>query len=85
LFRIKARMLNGGHSVPFDKVRERYNKSLKKIPRLIAHCDRIRIIDNTEDPFVIYFKDVDGHEVISENKYWSKNKIINLIGKEIKK
>ena len=83
LFRIKARVLNGGHNVPFDKVRERYYKSLERIPTLISHCDRICIIDNTKEPSIIYLKETNGHKVVSENKYWPKEKIISLVGENI--
>ena len=78
-FRIRMRVNNGGHDVPADKIRSRYQKSLQNIPVLIELCDKIRIVDNTEKPFVIYINDAEGRSAISENKYWSKERITALI------
>jgi len=77
--RVKTRVQNGGHDVPIDKIQSRYWKSLKNIPALIALCDRIQIIDNTHEPFIIYIKDQNGRAVVSKNKYWSRKRILSLI------
>jgi len=82
VFRVKSRVSNGGHDVPVDKIRSRYKNSLENIPALIALCDRIRIVDNTYDPFIIYFRDIDGCEIISENMFWSTKKIFALTKNE---
>ena len=76
--RVKTRVQTGGHDVPLDKIQSRYYKSLKNIPALIALCDRIRIIDNTNEPFMIFIKDSNGREIISKNEYWSRKKILDL-------
>ena len=78
IFRVKTRVLKGGHDVPVDKTRSRYKKSLENIPSLVALCDRIRIFDNSDEPFIIYIKNTDGSEIISKNNYWSIRKIIAL-------
>jgi len=77
--RVKSRVSNGGHGVPIDKIRSRYKKSLGNIPALIELCDIIRIVDNTDKPFIIYKKDIAGNEIISENKYWARKRIVSLI------
>ncbi|MDR1321219.1 MAG: hypothetical protein LBK56_07315, partial [Gracilibacteraceae bacterium] len=75
--RVRSRELSGGHSVPPDKIRSRYAKSIANIPRLIL-CDTLRIVDNTSDPTVIYNKDALG-EQIKPNRYWSASAISRLI------
>ena len=77
--RVKTRVRNGGHDVPVDKIINRYTKALENIPALIALCDRIRIIDNTDEPFMIFIKDSNGQEIISKNNYWPRKRILALI------
>jgi predicted ABC-type ATPase len=79
VFRVRSRELSGGHSVPPDKIRSRYSKALANTPRLIALCDAIRIVDNTDDPTTIYSKDAHG-EQIKPNRYWSAPAISRLVG-----
>jgi predicted ABC-type ATPase len=78
VFRVRSRELSGGHSVPPDKIRSRYAKALANIPRLIDLCDAFRIVDNTNEPTVIYSKDAIG-ERIKPNRYWSFSAISRLI------
>jgi predicted ABC-type ATPase len=78
-FRVYARRLKGGHDVPRAKISDRYYKSLNNIPRLIPLCDNIRIVDNTDVPFMIYIKKGRAWPVISENKYWTKDRIDALV------
>lgn len=82
IFRIKTRVLNGGHDVPDDKVLSRYKKSLDNIPALTELSDEIYIFDNTEEPFIIYLKDNAGNDTYSVNKYWTKTQIASLINAE---
>jgi predicted ABC-type ATPase len=78
VFRVRSRELGGGHSVPPDKIRGRYAKSLENIPRLAALCDAFRIVDNTDEPETIYVKDASG-EQIRPNRYWKAEAIERLI------
>jgi predicted ABC-type ATPase len=77
VFRVRSRVLNGGHSVPTDKIRSRYAKSLANIPRLLALCDIFRIVDNTHEPETIFVKDSAGTQ-IRTNRYWSASAIEKL-------
>lgn len=45
--RVTGRYLQGGHSVPLDKIANRYIKSLANAPRLIALADRAQLFDNS--------------------------------------
>lgn len=73
--RVDARFLDGGHSVPHDKIISRYYKCLKLIPNLINLCDIIHIYDNSMEPFRIFKKDKNNNIFIFENELWSEKEI----------
>ena len=77
VFRVKSRELSGGHSVPPDKIRSRYTKSLANIPRLLALSDVFRLVDNTAQPEILFIKDEAGQE-IRPNRYWTVEAIEKL-------
>ena len=77
--RVENRVAEGGHDVPKDKIKSRYNKALGLIPELIKVCDSINIWDNSTDrPYRIFQKKLNQIKVF-ENPVWSKTKINNLI------
>ena len=51
---VEDREKQGGHGVPDDKIRTRYERCLKLIPELISVCDVIHIYDNTQEPSRIF-------------------------------
>ena len=57
--RVANRVNNGGHDVPKDKIRSRYDRALALIPELIPVCDICNIYDNTIEPFRIFSKKLD--------------------------
>lgn len=67
--RINARVALGGHGVPEEKVRKRYDKALSLIPQIVEVCDILHVYDNTTEPFRIFKKrkDVFFHW---ENSFW---------------
>ena len=77
--RVRMRESMGGHGVPEDKIKSRYEKALNLIPDLVEICDIVHIYDNTNVPFRIFKKrkDVYYHW---ENKYWSYSDIEKLTG-----
>jgi predicted ABC-type ATPase len=77
VFRVRSRELSGGHSVPRDKIRSRYAKSPANVPRLLALCDVLRIVDNTDEPETIYIKDAHGTQ-IRPNRFWTVDAIEKL-------
>ena len=77
--RVKIREAQGGHGVPEEKIRARYQRALKLIPELITVCDIIHIYDNTKEPFRI-FKKRKTKYYCWENKYWNRGKIALLSG-----
>ncbi len=79
--RVLIRLSTGGHGVPEDKIRSRYDKALALIPELIPVCDIINIYDNTLDPFRIFSKKL-GTYRLWENTFWDKEKIRALTGQD---
>jgi predicted ABC-type ATPase len=73
------REMQGGHGVPENKVRLRYDRALKLIPQLVKVCDVMHIYDNTQEPFRIFKK----RKTIYfhwTNKYWNSKQICDLTG-----
>ena len=80
--RVKAREALGGHGVPEDKIRKRYERALKLIPSLVGVCDILHIYDNTQEPFRIFKKRKDVY-YSWPNQYWTTKKIAVLTGIDI--
>ncbi len=51
--RVSQRVVDGGHSVPEEKVENRIPRTLKNISRAIPLCDQVRVLDNSslDEPF----------------------------------
>lgn len=79
VLRVKIRKSKGGHDVPEDKIRTRYDRCLELIPELIQVCDVFHLYDNSKDPFRI-FKKRKTEYFVWENYFWSKDKIEKLTG-----
>lgn len=80
VMRVRSREALGGHGVPEEKIRSRYEKALKLIPELVAVCDILHIYDNTSIPFRI-FKKRKSESFFWENDAWNEEKIKDLVGK----
>ena len=80
--RVKGRVLDGGHDVPEGKIRSRFEKAMKLLPRLIEVCDFLLIYDNStdDDPSLILKKE---EKIITyyQTDIWSIDKIIELLQK----
>ena len=46
--RVNVREALGGHGVPEEKIRSRYEKAMDLIPQLVEICDIMHIYDNTQ-------------------------------------
>jgi len=80
VLRVAARVADGGHDVPVDKIRKRYVGSLGNLKELVKVADVLHVYDNTEDsPYRIY-KKKRAEELYWETAVWSKGKIEELIG-----
>lgn len=77
--RVRIREASGGHGVPEEKIRSRYDKALALIPEVVKVCDILHIYDNTDVPFRIFKKRKDIF-FRWENDYWGKDAIAELTG-----
>ena len=80
--RVLARESHGGHGVPPEKIRFRYDRCLKLIPELVELCDVMHIYDNSKEPFRIFKKRKTAY-FYWENEFWDKDRIEELIGREL--
>lgn len=80
--RVRSREETGGHGVPEDRIRARFDKALALIPELVKVCDVLHIYDNTEEPFRI-FKKRKTEFFYWENENWDKKAIENLTGVDL--
>ena len=76
--RVKARHAAGGHDVPEDKIRTRYQRALALIPQLIDVCDKMLIYDNSYVPTLIFRKE-NAAVSIFPNELWPENALRTLI------
>ncbi len=77
--RVNAREALGGHGVPEEKIRSRYDKALALVPKFVEICDILHIYDNTREPFRIFKKRKDVY-YRWRNQYWSNDDIKKLSG-----
>jgi predicted ABC-type ATPase len=76
--RVRGRVREGGHDVPEGKIRIRYGKALKLLPKIIDVCDKIVMYDNSVMPSLIFKKDEDGSEYFPTD-IWSMKKLKELL------
>lgn len=79
VLRVKVRKTNGGHDVPEDKIRIRYERCVKLIPELVQVCDIFHLYDNTKVPFRV-FKKRKSECFFWEDEFWPKANIEALMG-----
>lgn len=79
VMRVNARKELGGHGVPEEKIRQRYDRALKLIPELISVCDIFHLYDNTSTPFRIFKKRKNIYYKWS-NQFWTDEEINKLTG-----
>lgn len=47
--RVRARVARGGHDIPENKIRERYERSRVNLIRLLPHLTELRVFDNSSE------------------------------------
>ena len=47
--RVRSRVSHGGHDIPEEKIRERWNRSRENLIRLLPLIGHLRVIDNSAD------------------------------------
>lgn len=74
--RVQRRVVEGGHDVPEDKIRSRYERSMVLMPDVIAFADEAEVYDNSIDnavPELVFKKFPDGTMSGISNKNWAEN------------
>ena len=49
--RVRMRHAMGGHSVPEDDIKRRFERGLENLPEAIKHVDKAKILDNSGDKY----------------------------------
>ncbi|MDR1245890.1 MAG: zeta toxin family protein, partial [Clostridiales Family XIII bacterium] len=80
--RVRKRVLGGGHSVPEEKIKERYRRALALLPELVKVCDFLAVYDNSRNaadgaPDLIFQKDGNVWEIFP-NELWSLDELKKL-------
>lgn len=47
--RVRARVRRGGHAIPEERIRKRYDASRLKVIRLLPHVTELKLLDNSEE------------------------------------
>ena len=79
VYRIKSRVLLGGHDVPKDKILARYKGCLELMKEVIEVSDICHIYDNSNQPIRI-FKKRKTEYYYDDSSEWDKERIINFTG-----
>lgn len=79
--RVKHRVMRGGHGIPEEDIRRRYEVSLNNLKEVFPLCDRVRIYDNTENFQVVLFKENDriGLPLHEQEIKWKGNVIQDIL------
>ena len=82
VLRVRQRTAAGGHRVPEEKIRSRYQKSLANLAALVRIADRTCVLDNTGELPELICEVKQDHVRIRENHYWKKNEILALLAEK---
>jgi len=65
--RVYQRVENGGHNVPFDKIKSRIPRSVENLKKAIHIVDRVALVDNssTQDPLKIVAR-IKGSKIVDK-------------------
>lgn len=81
VLRVWERVQSGGHDVPEEKIRSRYEKSLARVQAFVDLCNICHIYDNSGSSTDRIFKKAHGDTYkCRENAFWSKQEICDLVG-----
>lgn len=71
--RVRRRVSEGGHDVPEDKIKSRYERSMALMAEVVAFADEAEIYDNSVDeaaPQLVFKKYPDGTMFANSSKTW---------------
>ena len=81
--RVKARVEQGGHDVPEEKIVARYQRAMKLFPQLFTICDEVYVYDNSLDrgdgePGRI-IEHHNGNTQLLPTDVWTKEMLLDLL------
>lgn len=80
VFRVRNRVLLGGHDVPSDKVISRYFGCIELMKEVIDVCDICHVYDNSTQNPIRIFKKRKSECFYDDGESWSVDKIIKYTG-----
>lgn len=83
--RVISRVMKGGHPVPEDKIRSRYQKSLRNIPEFVSLCDVCHIYDNTQRIPKRIFRKRREETLCWTTQEWGPHQICNLVNMPVRR
>lgn len=80
--RVQRRVSEGGHDVPEEKIRARYERSMTLMPEVISFADESEVYDNSIDeqaPQLVFKKMPSGqmHGIIRQHQQWIQKYLIS--------
>ncbi len=85
VMRVESRVGGGGHPVPEDKIRSRYQKAIANIPAFVDLCDICHIYDNSLTAPIRIFRKKKGESIYFSNSVWSRAQVSKLVNMPIGK
>ena len=82
--RVKNRVAAGGHDIPPEKIKSRYEKSLGNLMQLAKIASKTTVVDNSGNSPDIICEISNGSAVITPNQFWSKEDILCLLSGAIR-
>ena len=82
---LKKRVAQGGHDVPIDKIKARYDRCLSLIPKFVDSIDNMILYDNTDKILLTLIKKDKNITVVSNNiedKDWFLDKILEPLKRD---
>lgn len=75
--RVEIRVREGGHNIPEEVIRRRYDNGLKNFFGIFASIvDTWMFIDNSGEPYEVIAQKNDGTEIVNNTKTW--NELLNF-------
>lgn len=79
--RVRRRVSEGGHDVPENKIRVRYERSMKLMPEVVSFADEAEVYDNSVDetaPVLVFKKLPSGRMfgMMKQNETWLQDYLL---------
>jgi predicted ABC-type ATPase len=79
-FRVKQRVILGGHSIPQPVIQRRYTAGLALLPRYLAEVDEAEIFHADADPVTTFVKSATSTEIADRGRFDLLQALIRIAG-----